>query len=251
MTPDTLLPGQNSTEKGPFNWAWKFTLSDTPKIDSNNYSTLVSQGGSVDEGMLGEYVTLYDTKEDTKDPNTVATSQTNQADPGRKESRTRQLNNNSTKLQTGLSRSEETNNLQPTSNNNNAQAFSNVIQQNYAPQARIQNMQPNYYPQNTNPQIVYVPVATNYQNQNPVNLQYTAQMGSNVMYQPVYTQPVQQAPAQVVYMNGQAYTLQPVGQQYAQANYLQSPLPMNNAMNMQPAYAYVGNGLNQVPTLIY
>ena len=74
---DTELPGQNATNKGPFNWAWKFTLADAPRRDSQNFATLINQNGEIDEGMLGEYVSLYNSHTDPNGDNTVTNSSVN------------------------------------------------------------------------------------------------------------------------------------------------------------------------------
>ena len=77
LSADTELPGQNATNKGPFNWACKFTLADAPRRDSNNFETLINQNGEVEDGMLGEYVNLYDSNRDVDGDNTVPISGAN------------------------------------------------------------------------------------------------------------------------------------------------------------------------------
>lgn len=76
---DTELPGQNSTNRGPFNCAWKFTLSDKPTRDSDNFQTLINDNGSIEDGMLGEFVSLYDSNADPDGDNTVPLSRVNTA----------------------------------------------------------------------------------------------------------------------------------------------------------------------------
>ena len=74
---DTELPGQNSTNRGPFNCACKFSLADTPRRDDNNFQTLINDHGSIENGMLGEFVNLYDSNIDPDADNTVPLSQIN------------------------------------------------------------------------------------------------------------------------------------------------------------------------------
>lgn len=226
-------------------------MSEAPKVDDNNYSTLVNQGGEIQEGMLGEYVSLYDTRNDADNSHTVTTSKTN-SDVTSSSSK-EQSKSSSNDTQKPLSKEENSKNE---GNQNNAQINTGQnmgyvnTNQGFV-QAGIQS---NLYPQQAGyQQVMYVPVLvqstgqqnglvngqliSNMNNYQPVQ-QNMQQLGQPIMYyQPVntgmqaqYVQPLQTG-QQVQYVQQQAYTQQPM-----------SGMQMSNS---------VGMGMNQVPTLVY
>ena len=228
---------------------------------------MVNEGGSIEGGMLGEYISLYDTNSDSEHPSTVPESHTN-TDPRPPTSATK--NNED----------QETRRTQVKKNRLQSKSKSKAKLQNTTESSvPVQNAQQQTTGQDSNSaQIIYVPVYTqspqnqqvvppliNGQYQNPSYVQQP-----NVQYQ--YVQAPQQQ--QVVYVQAPPqqpsqqqqqvmYVQQPV-QQAQQPQYIQQPVQYQQPIQyQQPMYIqtapaapsqmsnFVGMGMNQVPTLMY
>jgi hypothetical protein len=226
-------------------------LAEAPKTDDNNYSTLVNQGGEIQEGMLGEYVSLYDTHNDADNPHLVTTSKTNSDVTSSSSKDQSKSNSNDTKKPVSKEENSKNEVNQNNAQMNPGQNMGYVNTNQGFVQAGIQS---NLYPQQgAYQQVMYVPVLvqatgqqsglvngqliSNMNNFQPVQ-QNMQQMGQPmVYYQPVNTgmqaQYVQnmQTGQQMQYTQQQVYMQQPV-----------SGMQMSNS---------VGTGMNQVPTLVY
>ncbi|CAI2358945.1 unnamed protein product [Moneuplotes crassus] len=285
---DTELPGQNSTNKGPFNCACKFTLSDTPRKDSNNFQTLVNDNGSIEDGMLGEFVSLYDSNIDPDGDNTVPLSRVNTvAAPA---SNRLQTKNNETTINESDEMSQDQNeslNQPNPSTTFQGQPILQNPQNNFLPQSYQVpplNENPQQYqmgmPQ-SQPQVVYVPVYTQDMSQqfNPMmgggqaqfqennNAQFMPNAQPQFMQQAYPQQQMQFTQSQMMYPQqqmqypqqqqqfmpqnnqGMQQNSQGMGQSQ-QAGYIQQPFMMTQPTGFQVP-GIVGMGMNQVPTLVY
>lgn len=217
---------------------------------------MVNEGGQIEGGMLGEYVSLYDTNSDPEHPSTVPQSHTN-TDPKPATSATKndedqqpqRIQTKKTRIQTNTKPEEESHNTTE-------------------PIVPVQNMQQQgVYQDSNSAQIIYVPVyleqpqtqqvippLMNGQYQNP---SYVQQPNTQYQYVQVQSQPQQQVQYVQQPVQQVQYIQQPA--QYQQVSYTsqqnygyQQPVYIQSTPSVQPQMSnFVGMGSNQVPTLIY
>lgn len=229
--------------------------------------------------MLGEYVTLYDTHQDTNDAYAVPNSKTNKADPGKEQMYARANQSSGSRIQTKNGRSPQ-NDTQTMSSDNilsntNSQSFvSNSLNQAYPYQGLPQQgnlLQSNTFPQTGYQPVIYVPVYVTPQTNGNVNLQMTGiQAGQQIYSGQSYSGQMYPAQMGMQPMNGQvAYNSQPVqsyiqtaqGPVYGNQMYTQGgmaggqvgyvPQQVGAVQGFPFGQQTVGVGFNQVPTLVY
>lgn len=217
---------------------------------------MVNEGGQIEGGMLGEYVSLYDTNSDPEHPSTVPESHTN-TDPrppttatkNDEDQQPQRIQSNQNRIQTNaVPEAEPQNATKPILPVQNWQQQNTVVDSNSAQIIYV----PVYLEQPQNQQVI--PPLMNGQYQNP---SYVQQPNTQYQYVQVQSQPQQQIqyvqqPVQYVQQPVQyqqvSYTSQP---NYSQNGY-QQPVYIQSAPSVQPQMSsYVGMGSNQVPTLIY
>lgn len=230
----------------------------------------MNQGGDIDEGMLGEFVSLYDTNHDLEDSHSVPTSHVN-TDVTSGHSRLQNKDKEQHKKKKKPHRNENVKHANRTHpflprNYEDEDEVSTPPQQGPQQYSNYQQL-PNY--QSQSPQVVYVPV---YENQ---NMQMNGQLMGPQPNPQFYQQGVQggsyfQQPQGSQIQFGQqpqfVQTQFAQGQQFAQMNpqvqYVQQPMqymqqiaPVQGGFYQQNVRmqmpSQVGMGLNQVPTLVY
>jgi len=205
-SPNTILPGRDPTQKGPFNWACKFTLADTPKYDSENYATLVNQNGTVDGGMLGEYVDIYDPNKDSENFVSINNTQKYRLQMNSKSKNSTNSHNNAISNDSQSSQNTSSSNPTPTtfSDSNTASIPPSAPQQGYI--YNNLNNQPSYMQTPSTAQLVQQA------NMQPVYQQSNGyvQMPSQPQYVPQYQQQYVSQYQQPVYIQQPTQFSQPV-----------------------------------------